>query len=558
RIGAVRERESARIQRETSEARRMAAELGDSLGDAGTVIQVAERVTGAVRRRLGVSQVVVDVAAEFRENRVAGPVDGLEQDAAQGSAATLPLPDGSGALGFLDVRWPGLHEISAAEREYLQAVAETTSRAVERARLRQAEHGERERIETLSTLTRHLAAALTPEAIGRVVSDRVRHAVGGADGLSLGVVSAERAKLEWISIVGYSEPVLAQFADLPLNEATAATDVARTGQPIIIRTPGEYAERYPGTRAAALVAEEETSWLVWPLTVGKATVGAIVLMWKRPQQFQPSQLAFIAAVADLVAHALVRARIYADEHAIATVLQGAVMSKMTAPIPGLDIGTCYRQAGTSWVIGGDWYDALALPAGRAYITVGDVAGHGISAAEDMTQIRNAGRALAIAGYPPARLLAELRRLTASVTKGQFATMTVAMLEADVSRITYASAGHPPLLIRRAKTGKVEALPAAGGPPLGPFDGANYSQRRTGFQPGDIGLLYTDGLIERRGDDVQAGIGRVAKVLGAWPMGRPLDDLCAELVASVTDQPQHDDICVLAVSRRAGPGSDAAP
>ncbi|MGN6678108.1 MAG: SpoIIE family protein phosphatase, partial [Streptosporangiaceae bacterium] len=87
-------------------------------------------------------------------------------------------------------------------------------------------------------------------------------------------------------------------------------------------------------------------------------------------------------------------------------------------------------------------------------------------------------------------------------------------------------------------------------------GATYSQRRTGFQPGDIGLLYTDGLIERRGDDVQAGIGRVAKVLGAWPMGRPLDDLCAELVASVTDQPQLDDICVLAVSRRGAPGISA--
>ena len=151
---------------------------------------------------------------------------------------------------------------------------------------------------------------------------------------------------------------------------------------------------------------------------------------------------------------------------------------------------------------------------------------------------------------PARLLAQLNRLTASVTKGQFATMTVALVEAGGARITYASAGHPPVLVRRARTGAVERLPAVGGPPLGPFDDAVYTQRRTGFQPGDITLLYTDGLVERRGEDIQDGIGRVAEHLRAWRDGRPLDDLCAELVASVWDQPQLDDICVLAVSRRA--------
>ena len=550
RIGAVRDRASARVQRETLDARRMAAELGDSLADAGTVGQVAKRVTDAVRGRLGAARVVVDVFTEPPEDGAVVDADAPAGDTvpvgARPSAVTLPLLGGSGALGFLDVQWPGPHEISAAEREYLQAVAETTSRAVERARLRQAERSERERLETLSMLTRHLASALTPEAIGEVVSERVRHAVGGADGLSLGVVSADRATLEWISIIGYSEPVLAQIVDLPLSETTAATDAARTGQPVVIRNGSEYAERYPGPRAAAVVSEEG-SWLVWPMTVGKATVGSIVLMWKRPQEFQPGQLAFIAAVADLVAHALVRARIYADEHAIATVLQRAVMPKMTAPIPGLDIGSCYRQAGTSWVIGGDWYDALALAGGRTYIAVGDVAGHGISAAEDMSQIRNAGRALAIAGYQPARLLAELSRITASATKGQFATMTVMLLEAD-ARSTYASAGHPPLLIRRAKTGLVERLPHTGGPPLGPFDEATYAQRRTRFQPGDIALLYTDGLVERRGEDIRAGIARVEEHLRAWQPGRALDDLCAELVASVAGQPQLDDICVLAVSR----------
>ena len=132
---------------------------------------------------------------------------------------------------------------------------------------------------------------------------------------------------------------------------------------MILRDSAEYARRYP-RRAGVVASEATSSWLAWPLTVGKSAIGCISIMWQRPQTFGAGQLAFIAAVADLVAQALVRARIYADEHAIATVLQRAVMPKMTASISGLEVGTCYRQAGTTWVIGGDWYDALALPGGR--------------------------------------------------------------------------------------------------------------------------------------------------------------------------------------------------
>ncbi len=147
--------------------------------------------------------------------------------------------------------------------------------------------------------------------------------------------------------------------------------------------------------------------------------------------------------------------LYADEHAIAVMLQRAVMPTTAAVIPGLDIGACYRQAGTTRQVGGDWYDALALPDGRAYLAVGDVVGHGLPAAQDMTQLRNAGRALAIAGQQPAGILRELVRITEWATSGKYATMAAAIVEADAPLVTYATAGHPPILIRRARTGTVE-------------------------------------------------------------------------------------------------------
>ena len=594
RMSAVQDRDHAQVQQAMADARRMAAELGAGLADAATVGSVGEQVSAAVRERLGATHVVINVLARDRRrfeqlagNGAAAQVAAMAAEwtidadapgpravrdraavylpdrtaAGSGfadvqqvgealgltSSAALPLLTEVGALGYLGVWWAEPHETTPVEREYLQSMAETASRALERARLREAERRERARVETLSELTGLLAAALTPEAIGDVVVDRARAALGGADALSLGVISPDRQQLEWVTAAGFPDEIREWFSRLPLSVPTAATDAARTGQPVIIRTPGEYEQRYPGPHTQAIVAQA-SSWLAWPLRMGTATVGAISVAWKSPQLFEPGQLAFIAAVADLLAQALVRARVYADEHAIAAVLQRAVMPKMAAVIPGLDVGTSYRQAGPGKVIGGDWYDALALPAGRAYLAVGDVVGHGIAAAEDMTQLRNAGRALAIEGHQPASLLLELARITTWATIGKFATMATALVEPDVSIVTYATAGHLPILVRRAGTGTVEILPAAAGPAFCTIKDAAYTQSQTDFGIGDILLMYTDGLVERRGEDIAEGITRVIEHLGAWRSGAPLDDLCDHMVSSLAEEPQLDDVCVLAVSR----------
>ena len=587
RMSAVQDRDSARLERAIAEARREAAELGTVLADAATVNSVGDQVSAAVRARLDAAHVVIsllaadgrrfeplaggDVAAHVavmsrewtidsdapgprvvRERTAVYLADLKALDEGIGSVAALPLLTEVGALGYLGVWWAGPHEATAMEREYLQSMAETTSRALERARLREAERREHARVEALADLTRLLAAAPTPEAIGEVVADRVPAAVGGADALCLGVISQDGRRLVWVTTAGYAE----QFPDLPMDVPTPATDAARTGDPVIIRTPAEYEQRYPGPDTPAVISHG-SSWLTWPLWVGTAPVGAIGLMWKHPQQFEPGQTSFFAAVADLVAQAQVRARAYADEHALAAVLQRAIMPTTVAVIPGLEIGASYRQAGTTRQVGGDWHDALGLPGHRAYLAVGNVVGHGLAAAEDMTQLRNAGRTLAIAGYQPASILEELARVTDWATSGKFATVAAAIIEPDVSVVTYATAGHPPILIRRAKTGTVETPPPAAGPALclpSDHDVPQYTQGQTGFDVGDIMLMYTDGLIERRGEDLEEGIARVAERLQAWQPGTPLGSFCDELIASLGTDPQLDDMCVLAVAR---PGPDRA-
>jgi serine phosphatase RsbU (regulator of sigma subunit)/integral membrane sensor domain MASE1 len=585
RMSAVQDRDSAQLERAMAEARREAAELGAVLADAATVSCVGDQVSATVRARLDAAYVVIsvlsadgrrfeplaggDAAAQVavmpaewtidsdapgpRAVRDCAPVylaDLKAPDAGIGSAAALPLLTEVGALGCLGVWWAGPREVTAVEREYLRSIAETASRALERARLREAERREHARVEALAELTGLLAAAPTPEAIGEVVADRVRTAAGGADTLCLGVISQDGRRLEWITTAGSAGEAPERFPDLPMDAPTAATDAARTGRPVIIRTSAEYEQRYPGADTLAAVTHG-SSWLTWPLWVGTAPVGAIGLMWKHPQQFEPGQLTLVAAVADLVAQAQIRARAYADEHALAAVLQRAVIPTTAAVIPGLDIGASYRQAGTARQVGGDWYDAMALPGERAYLTVGDTVGHGLTAAEDMTQLRNAGRTLAIVGHQPASILDELARVTDLATSGKFATVAAAIIELDVSLITYATAGHPPILIRRAKTGTVEIPSPAEGPALclpSGQDSPRYTQGQTGFDVGDIMLMYTDGLIERRGEDLTEGIARVAERLRVWQPGAPLSSFCDELIASLAVEPQLDDMCVLAVTR----------
>jgi serine phosphatase RsbU (regulator of sigma subunit) len=382
--------------------------------------------------------------------------------------------------------------------------------------------------------------------IGRVVADRVRAAVG-ADGLSLGMISEDRQSLGWIAIAGYPDQLRERFVSLPLSRRTATTDAAVAGRPVILPSREDYSREYPDTFRRA-TAGSAASWLAWPLRAGQASFGSLTLMWRRPQRFGAGQLAFIAAVADLVAQALVRAKVYADEHAIAAILQKAVTPDLVAGIPGLDIGACYRQAGASMAIGGDWYDALALPGGGGYIAVGDVVGHGLAAVEDMTQLRNAARALAVAGHQPSSLLHELARFNSVATSGKFATMAVAIFAPDGTHATCGMAGHPPMLIRRAGTGTVERLSGVSDPPLVPFDDVTYAQFAISLEPGDVMLLYTDGLMERRGENPEEGIKRITKELRAWQPAVPLEAFCQELVTVLAVDPQPDDICVLAVRR----------
>lgn len=410
-------------------------------------------------------------------------------------------------------------------------------------RAHESERRERLRLETLSRLAQRLSAALTPREIGQALEGHVLNEAG-ASALGLGLVNADFGRLEWVITPGYSSEVIAEVqGGLPLTEANVSTDAIRAGQPVIIATAAEYAERYPQNLRWLEISGAE-SIVGWPLTSGGESIGTLLLAWSEAQPLDAAQLAFVSAVATMVGQALVRARIYADEHARAAVMQSALVPACPTAVAGIEVCVSYEPADVAHGLGGDWYDVMALPGGCAYLAVGDVVGHGLTAVEDMAQLRSAARALAHQGLPPVGLLDELNRFTRNASQGRFATMAVAFFDPESGSLCYGSAGHPPMLLRRAGTGEVFRLSEARGPVMGPVAGASYTEGLAALEPGDLLVMYTDGLVERRGTDIEVGITDVARRVAAWAEGTPMAQACNDL-AALAPRPRRDDVCVLA-------------
>jgi GAF domain-containing protein len=591
---ADRARQAERTERDRENARRAAAELGAVLAEAPSAGAVADLAVRAVRDRLGADEVVINLLGAdqcgfyrlastrlpasvaqiaehftissdapgplsirlgqpvYRPDRQSDPGEfadkrGIESAAGVRAVAALPLVTKDGPQGYLDVWWSSPRQFSFADRDFLEGLADTVCRGIERAQLRQAERREGNQLRALSEAARLLSAALTPEDVANIVVATTRkHA--GAHAAGLAVAGDDDVHLQWLATSAYPASFWDKLGGPALTDANAVTDAMRTGRMSAARTIGDYERQYPGTGDLAREAGLQ-ALLACPVSTGQRTSGALILTWAEPQPLDGSQLMFVDGIASLAAQALIRARRFTDERAVAVVLQQAVMPEELPPVPGLDVGATYQPAAPDHGVGGDWYDVLPLPGGAIYIAVGDVVGHGLAAAQDMTQLRSSARALAVSGLTPARLLAAMNTIAGHVTHGKYATMSVALLDPGTGNLRYATAGHLPALIRSSADGKITRADKPGGPVLGVFDDAGFTQHDVVLQPQDILLLYSDGLIERRTENIDTGLGRLAGQVERWPAGRSLAHLCQHLARTCPGQPQYDDICALAVRRR---------
>ncbi len=229
------------------------------------------------------------------------------------------------------------------------------------------------------------------------------------------------------------------------------------------------------------------------------------------------------------------------EHQIADALQRSLLPADQFESEHLEVATYYQAGVEGTRVGGDWYDAIALGAGRTALVIGDVAGRGVRAASLMGQLRAAVRAYARLDLPPAEVLELLDSIVFELGGEQLVTCVYGIYDPAAGGLQYANAGHlPPLLAMPGAS--VERLPGATGPPLGVGGGTPYDEHLVKVPEGAIIAFYTDGLVERRDRDLDLGIDGLAAQLSAD--GRSVAALPSALIAALAPEGSDDDIAIL--------------
>ncbi|WP_033287315.1 ATP-binding SpoIIE family protein phosphatase [Streptomyces sp. NRRL F-525] len=260
---------------------------------------------------------------------------------------------------------------------------------------------------------------------------------------------------------------------------------------------------------------------------------------------------------DVTDHAEAAERLRASERRqreTAVTLQRSLLPQELEEPDDLRIAATYQPGGTEAAVGGDWYDVITLGGGRTALVIGDVMGRGVRAAAVMGQLRTAVRAYARLDLPPHEVLQLLDGLATEIDANQIATCVYAIFDPNEGRLVYASAGHLPILVRD-ETGAVQRADEPTGPPLG-TGGWIHSSGSIPLSPGSTAVLYTDGLVERRDEDLDEGIASLERAL-AGATGTP-QVVCDRLVRSLGVTADHDDdvaVLVLQHPARTGPAGD---
>jgi len=257
-------------------------------------------------------------------------------------------------------------------------------------------------------------------------------------------------------------------------------------------------------------------------------------------------LDLLSTLATECAQALDRAELYEQQRDIATVLQRTLLPSGLPEIAGATVAARYQPGGQGVDVGGDWYDVIALPDGRTGLVIGDVEGHSAAAAAVMGQVRNALRAYAMEGSPPAIVMERLNRLLARLRLSQLVTCCYLEFTPSDGTATVVLAGHPPPLVVTGD-GHAEYVAAMPNLVLGVDESVTYLESTLLLEPGAYLLLYTDGLVEAVSRSLPAGLAALRGWASGWDPERPADELVETLIRRARDgYPVLDDVAVLAL------------
>jgi PAS domain S-box-containing protein len=304
---------------------------------------------------------------------------------------------------------------------------------------------------------------------------------------------------------------------------------------------GEFANTVAEAREAMLSTGDAGALVGVPL-LAEDEVTAVLVARAAPREFGGEDLTLLRLAAARVGLAIAHARVYEREHRIAETLQRSLLPDRLPSLPGLDVAARYLPAASEAEVGGDWYDVMPIAGGAVGLVMGDVAGKGLAGASMVGRLRSALRAYALESQDGARVVERLNRLLwTEAEESQMATMLYVIVDPAASAVRWVNAGHPaPLMITG---GEPRFLEGAGSVPLGVLPFPTYEEVSAPMNPGSTLLLYTDGLVERPGENIDDGMAELSARVREAP--EDPDGLCDHLLATlVPPGGATDDVALL--------------
>ena len=392
----------------------------------------------------------------------------------------------------------------------------------------------------LQRVTAALARARTPEDVASVVVSEAVAALGASGG-GLLVPAADGEHLAVPGAIGYGEALMGQLRAERLDAPLPAATALRSGEAIWLESPDERDTRFPSLRG---FEPRTIAMCALPLIAGDRAVGALRFSFDTVKLFDEGERTFVLALAAQTAQTLRRTEMYEAERQATLELQRALLPQAVSGIPGWEVAAHYSPAGGSQ-IGGDFYDVVPVPDGRVVAIVGDVMGRGLQAAAAMAEVRSTIRAYIVDDPDPAAVFRRVDAFFEAFDRGQLVTALYFLVDYRSDIVQIANAGHlPPVLVR---PGSASIAPTVIGLPFG-AGGDERVGTTMSLESGEAVVAITDGLVERRGEDIDVGIGRLLDTTATarWTTAQALVRRMVD-AASRHGMPD-DDVTVLVLRR----------
>lgn len=459
-----------------------------------------------------------------------------------GSVLAVPLvTQGDAVLGVLGLLFRREHALQREERQLATTMGQHAAQALERANLFESERQLAERAIQLQEVASAFAAATSTTEVADVMVGAGARLLQ-ARSVQVGVVDAD-GRQRVLRHSGSPDP-LDPTRCIELGIAWPGDDAIATRGVVRIRDLDEGRVRYPDAiddDAPALV------WMTVPLLNESGAIGFVHLSFEPPGPSEELQGA-IATMAAQASQAMDRARLFGQEQEVSSVLQRSLLPQEMTQTPGFAVAARYQPGAEHLEVGGDWYEVIALGPHRLAIAIGDVVGRGLDAAAAMGQLRSALRALALQKLGPAAVLDGLEAFAERTPNASMSTVIYGELDAETGEFRFCAAGHPPPLLEVG--GKVQILEDGRSPLLAAGATGVRAQASVHFPVGATLALYTDGLVERRGELIDRGIQRLSRALAATApldLESRLDDIVLRMLDGTE---QDDDVALLCVCRSA--------